>query len=228
MLTIGNSGCRLGKRTVDVVVGEEKEKFSVHAKLLCSSSMFFDKALSGPWKEASERAVTLPDDKPRAFAIYVHWLYFRTLPMIRRGETTPSDRYRDLIEIYSLGDKLLDPDFQNAILDATIEEGNAQYLNGKASCPDEQVIEYAYSNTVPSSPIRDLLVEIFICNAGREVLREKERTDMLPRSFLLHLARSLMEQASWINYPIEGTRYRIHRKDDRPKRSHAEAENMED
>lgn len=47
--------------------------------LLVARSDFFKKALSGEWKEATERVVNLPEEKPWIFAIYTHVLYTGTV-----------------------------------------------------------------------------------------------------------------------------------------------------
>ncbi|KAF2122074.1 hypothetical protein BDV96DRAFT_136984 [Lophiotrema nucula] len=52
--------------TVKVIVGAEgnQQEFFVHVGLITSRSPFFEKALSGEWREAEDKIVTMPEDDP--------------------------------------------------------------------------------------------------------------------------------------------------------------------
>jgi hypothetical protein len=63
---------KLSGRTIDVAVDDEKETYSVHENFVCGSSPFFDRAMTGTWRDSLERAVQLPDEEPEIFALYVH------------------------------------------------------------------------------------------------------------------------------------------------------------
>jgi hypothetical protein len=58
-------------------VGEEEEKFCIHAHLLEASSDYFREALSEAWEEQTIRTVRLPDTDADAFKLYAKWLYSR-------------------------------------------------------------------------------------------------------------------------------------------------------
>jgi hypothetical protein len=68
--------------TVVVGEGDGKREFVVHEELICESSDFFRGAMSGEWKEAGDRVVSLPDDDPDVFALYLQAIYVRVLPAI--------------------------------------------------------------------------------------------------------------------------------------------------
>jgi hypothetical protein len=71
--------------------------------------------------------VRLPDDEPGIFSLYVHWLYWGTLPVICDKTGTPADsEHLDLVKAYVLGDKILDSTFQNTIIDAIGEKSQSQ------------------------------------------------------------------------------------------------------
>lgn len=48
--------------------------------LLSHHSEFFRAALEHDFKEGIERKVTLPEDDPRDFEIFVYWLHFQAVP----------------------------------------------------------------------------------------------------------------------------------------------------
>jgi hypothetical protein len=84
-----------GSELVTIIVGQEKEQFAVHESLLTHSSAFFRAALSGQFKEASERCVTLDGEDPVVFEFFVYWLYYSTFP------TSIRDQDEELIEEWS-------------------------------------------------------------------------------------------------------------------------------
>jgi hypothetical protein len=57
------------------VVGEAACDFFAHEGLICPRSDFFHKAMNGPWKEAGERMVPLPEDEVEIFSLYLDLLY---------------------------------------------------------------------------------------------------------------------------------------------------------
>jgi hypothetical protein len=61
--------------------------------------------------------VKLPEDDPKIFALYSHWLYLSKIPIVKAPEKKESignivaKEYLDLVNAYVLGDKLLDSKF---------------------------------------------------------------------------------------------------------------------
>ncbi|KAL3468862.1 hypothetical protein BJX99DRAFT_268968 [Aspergillus californicus] len=153
------SGEKLKGRSIEIVVGDEQEVFSVHEALVRSSSVFFDKAMAGSWKESTQRLVHLPKHDPKIFALYIHWLYCDTMPVFCDEPGPPANlEYLQLVMAYVLGDKLLDIAFQNAAIDAIIEKSLSKASDGARWFPVGEVVEYAYDNTTDSAPIRELRI----------------------------------------------------------------------
>ncbi|KAF2814003.1 uncharacterized protein BDZ99DRAFT_364756, partial [Mytilinidion resinicola] len=48
--------------------------WSLYESLLCQNSAFFRKELQGSFKEGKEKKLTLPDDEPEVFELFVQWL----------------------------------------------------------------------------------------------------------------------------------------------------------
>lgn len=55
-------------------VGEDRTTYYAHEDALCKLP-FFRAALQGQFKEASEKAINLPEDDPEAISALVQWLY---------------------------------------------------------------------------------------------------------------------------------------------------------
>lgn len=55
-------------------VGQEKDQYHVHQDTLCKLP-FFQAALQGGFKEASEKAIVMPEDDPNSVAALIEFLY---------------------------------------------------------------------------------------------------------------------------------------------------------
>lgn len=64
---------------VHLFVGPEKKQYDVHKALLCSFSRFFDRAFNGSISEAQKNEMSLPDDSPIFFDVFIAWLYGKQL-----------------------------------------------------------------------------------------------------------------------------------------------------
>lgn len=85
----------------------------------------------GDLKEAHEGSVRLPDNDPKVFRVYVHWLYLGTILVFCNAPDLFEDRgYADLIKIYVLDDKLLDCKFRSTVIDAIVEKSCSKAQDG--------------------------------------------------------------------------------------------------
>jgi len=101
----------------------DHQDFTIHEALIRKESPFFEAALSRDWKEGEEKLVPMPEDRPDTFRLYVHWIYSRRIflePFSDPDNQNRSKHLDHLIRAYILGDKLLDLDFQDAIIDILI------------------------------------------------------------------------------------------------------------
>ncbi|OQE22667.1 hypothetical protein PENFLA_c012G04784 [Penicillium flavigenum] len=175
--------------TVTITVGATKSPFHIHKSLICTSSLFFQKAMSGPWKESKEQTLELPEDNPQAFALYSHWLYFGKFPVIDEGNNH-SKEYYDLVNAYVLGGKLLDVKFQNSAIDAIVEKSSApDPHDGKRYYPFGALISHAYNSTTESATIRKLFVDMHVDAAEAGWLNRE-----LPKEFLYSVVEGFMKK----------------------------------
>ncbi|MCJ1244933.1 hypothetical protein MMC30_002134 [Trapelia coarctata] len=66
-----------------ITVGPASTRFQLHKDLLINKCpTFFAPALDGSFREAQELAIDLPEDDPKAFVLFVDWLYSGRLPTI--------------------------------------------------------------------------------------------------------------------------------------------------
>ena len=78
-LTITRSSHLLGEQ-ITIFVGTDKARFTIAKDLLVSS--FFERALTGPFKEAGSGILELPEEDPPAFELFINYLSFDSVPDI--------------------------------------------------------------------------------------------------------------------------------------------------
>ena len=118
-----------------IVIGPEdgQSTFKIQKQLLLDASRYFVRALSGDFREASERRIRLPGTDLETTKLFVYWLCRKDLPKFARDldahqqEDQPVDpeetlrRYIPLIHLWILGDKLIIPDLQNDAMEEMLK-----------------------------------------------------------------------------------------------------------
>lgn len=121
---------------------------------MLAQSPYFANALKPEWASMREGPIDLKDADSEAFAPYVQWLYAHAKPKVVVGSMTWA-------KAYVLGERLMDPEYQYAILAALINECKEE--DAFPTGGDEITIIYA--GTPSDSPARKLLVDFF-CYEG--------------------------------------------------------------
>jgi hypothetical protein len=164
--------------------------------------------MAGEWKESSQRTIQLPEDEPSVVALYVHWLYYRTLPVFCDEPGLPGNtEYLDLVKGYVFGDKILDKRFQNAIIDAMVEKSRSRAQDGDRWYPVGDVIEYAYNNLAEPAPILELLLDMYVAAASRPWLYDWADPTTIPQPFLLGLSAKLLDRRGPSEERVEAAKY---------------------
>ncbi|CAO2652618.1 Nn.00g009010.m01.CDS01 [Neocucurbitaria sp. VM-36] len=160
-------GPSFDSKPITIVVGAAGKKFFVHESQIRSSSEFFDNAMNHDMGEKFARTITLPELDPKAFEIYIKWLYSGQFFITEdedddddddddeEEDTNSHDDYLHDAEwdrwsnSYQLGDFLGDEDFRDALMDMAIEKmrdetyyidlPNSIYSYSSAASPHRQV-----------------------------------------------------------------------------------------
>ncbi|KAG4437857.1 hypothetical protein IFR05_006659 [Cadophora sp. M221] len=143
----------LGTEIVTIHVGPEKKVFSIHKKLLCNRSEYFDKAFNGGFKE-SDGTMYLPEDHLEAFDALVVYIYQNRLPNFPRENFTRGwegcESYADILEkLFYLAEKYCMNVLGNRIMD-TLQGMQLKY----GRVPSCSRIKQHYQNTSSTSKIR--------------------------------------------------------------------------
>ena len=167
--------------SVRLVIGDKKEFFYVKEDILCASSAYFDRALKGPWKEAQSRCFELPNESTSAFRRYINWLHSGSVTVL--SDNNGSECFQ-LVEAYILADAFLDVNYENAVIKAIVKTtcpGPAEIALDFPRCP---VVSLAYEHTMPRSPLRRILVDIWTWH-GKQAIPQLKRH--LPTGFVCDL-----------------------------------------
>ncbi|EMD01283.1 hypothetical protein BAUCODRAFT_61200, partial [Baudoinia panamericana UAMH 10762] len=187
---------------VRITVGppEEAKAFYVHKEVLSAQSPFFSAVLSKEWKEGAERVVDLPHDQPRVFEAYSVWLYTGHLYVLgeKHPENYGSIDYHHFIELYILGEKLLDRRFQNRVVDVIVAASIES-----PEVPGLITVNRAYEATPKGSPIRRLLCDIYVNGATMHWFRGYV-SDAYPSAFLYDVAVLLLDTKHQAKLAAEG------------------------
>ncbi|KAI5358143.1 Putative SKP1/BTB/POZ domain superfamily protein [Septoria linicola] len=141
------------------VGADNPESFLIHEGVAKRASEFVRLALQRDWQEATNRIISLPDDEPDIFEIYQSWLYERKIytPFWLGAEQSADEPVR-LVKAWALGDKLLDIDFKDAVMDALI---NRMRSISPAFAGYRRLNAFIYSITPDKSAPRRLMTDIF-------------------------------------------------------------------
>ncbi|KUJ22631.1 uncharacterized protein LY89DRAFT_680761 [Mollisia scopiformis] len=162
----------LGHEIVTILVGSERKKFTVHKRLLCASATMFRGAFSGQFLESQEGTMTLEEDSPAVFALYVEWLYRSSVSVI---STDPHAHLRDLYGLYFFADKLLLPALKDKTMDA-IQDVSLKHGILQSICTPE-MIQKVWANTSASENREERGLRAFVIHAATYVLVKRAEVD---------------------------------------------------
>jgi hypothetical protein len=175
---------------VTLLVGPEEHPLVAHKSNLSQHSDFFKAALKREWIEGQTRTVNLSDEQPEIVAQYLDYCYSKRLPTASKPSLDPAQGrvYAVLTELFALGERLLDSDIRNAIINEIIRFTTSGTLGG-LYYPVARAINNIYNCTTAASPARCLMVELYI-TAGRK----DWFTDDLHPTFVMDLGKELMAE----------------------------------
>lgn len=167
-------------------------KFVVHEDILCKGSLFFASACKEEWKKGQEHHIPLKGDEPIIVNLYLQWIYTGRIfscPSDER-DSKGKEELEILVEGFIFSEKVQNGDFKDAIVDAIVscfpvlatKKVKLRFLPGL--CVDK-----AYSGTPEASPLRKLLVAMYMTRGRSGWLHETTNKD-----FLADLAGRLLDE----------------------------------
>ncbi|KAJ5404011.1 hypothetical protein N7509_003882 [Penicillium cosmopolitanum] len=179
---------------VKLDVGESRAPFDVHLELLCACSPYFDLLFSKRTeKSLDDQAIHLPDLDPDLFAEIVLWMYCskHSLGGLQRK------KMNFLLKLWLLAKNLEIPELQDSLM--PLLKGRAQEDTREILCND--AVDLIYTQTLPNSPLRHLVVDIYI--NGSKAERKAMNVQDSPRQFLEEVCWALPDEGKeWMGLPL--------------------------
>jgi BTB/POZ domain len=156
---------------VKVYVGNERKLYNLHKNVLCRESPFFQGCLKGEFPEGRTNEVTLNDDNPDAFDLFIGWIYTHEI-------APPADKKIKFDEVYVLADKFSMEAFKNAITDSAQIYFQANFIEQNAvitlhSC--------GYSDSSLMKYFIDHMAFDFISQSGNSIVDSNENWENFQR-----------------------------------------------
>ncbi|KAK5717213.1 hypothetical protein LTR15_009102 [Elasticomyces elasticus] len=187
--------------TITVVVGEEKELFTVHTATICRKSEFFTAACKREWQEGKDKTIPLPDVSPRVFTSYVNWAYTdcRRSGVAKRRHESKGARGsargsppQNIISLYLAADFLLDEALKERAIDTLL------------------ITWKIWRSTATDSGLRRLILDTIVSHSNGSVYIANIRgDDTIPADFFIDLA----ERSLSLHGPLEEVKPTLFRKD---------------
>ena len=142
---------------IEIVIGDGAEVWCLHEAILAAGSTFFKAAMNSPFKEGSERKVTLPEEDNLAFQLFVQYLYTRTFHTNATGL---------LLKAYVLGDKLGAPNFKALALDKIFD------IQRQCCRFTAKQVPWLVENTLPGCGLQRLTIDTIVAHGTwRKILK---------------------------------------------------------
>ncbi|KAN0095043.1 hypothetical protein V8E51_015754 [Hyaloscypha variabilis] len=146
---------------ISIGKGNDKKHTRVHKGLLCSKIPYFEKMLSGGFKEAAENSAKFPEEDIEAFKNLMQWVYSGTLPRFRwvqdlEGEDGEFESSWCIGQTYLLLDKFC--------LFSLADQALTDFITATAEMsivPDFGLIQSLYELAPQGSPLRKLALQYF-------------------------------------------------------------------
>lgn len=167
-------------------------KYRVLETFLSHYSEYFQRALIGTWREASERVVVLGNDvEPCIFNLFVEWLYTQILPTLSPDWRRIADPMRPFsvsakmlrLKLYVFADRFIVPLLRQQLNRAIVND----YDSDCPALEEYETITYAFQNLPSTDPLLDLIVDRYfmVWRLDLDEGEDEEAYENLPHEFLL-------------------------------------------
>ena len=161
--------------TFDVLLGEEKKRFTLHNDFFIPRFEFFRAARSAAWnKDNPQRPTNLEDEDPDVFASYMRCVYASNADFFPEVELAS---FAPFIRLYLLADKLGDLMTANMVIDRMV-----RYSDEDKVLPGHRDVELAYNFTASGNPLRAVLRD-YLIHEDSQVF-DINKSANLPRDYL--------------------------------------------
>ena len=162
--------------------------FTIEKEILVKHSEFFASAFNSnsDWKESHDNFITMEDETPKYFKVFVQFLYTGKLFVVADVEDNEKSNkdlagldqeWNHLEKCWVLGEKVLSTSFKDAIADALIAKMRAA---GRFPITMHEAV---YRNSGGSCDMRRLLVDIAVWSWKHDNMTSRKRDSDLVKFF---------------------------------------------
>lgn len=182
----------------DGVRRRRESRFLIHKAIATKSSRLLQwQFTTGSRTSTNDDTIRILDHKPDQFGCYVQWLYTAQVPLMISTEyssyemrkASAKTMYDELMDRYLLGHYLLDPSFQNHIVDEVIELSEAAQFR-----PGADAIDRIWGRTPDDCPMKLLLLRFGFNRIERGDYAQ--HLSKLPSGFRDRLLREFMRAST--------------------------------
>ncbi|KAJ4305233.1 hypothetical protein N0V90_000764 [Kalmusia sp. IMI 367209] len=152
---------------IEIVVGpdpltDQRETWWLPTSLISHYSAFLKAACSHEFKEKEENRITLTDEDPKTFALFVEWMYYDKYSLIFDFQAK-GDCSKDA-KAWILGDRLMSVPFKNYAMERIYNRHTVFTLSAAVSTVD---FEYVCANTTEGSKLRRFYIDFVVTHFAK-------------------------------------------------------------
>lgn len=179
---------------ITLFVGPEEQRMTVHEAFLGQDSQFFQAALKEEWMGSAgqSREINLPEESPIDMAYYIEHMYglappTRVFTLKSQCPSSMGPQFELLAELYVLGERRLDPKYQNRIMQEIF-----RMVHVSDTAPGIECANAIFRGTTTGSPARRMVVDYAAtCLSDYWLDVDREGSD---RDFWLDLSKVLIRK----------------------------------
>lgn len=127
--------------------------------------------------------------------MYIRWLYFDVIDAPpTEFQDALSSHDLNLVKAWVFADKILNLEFQNAIVRGIFKRINTRADDGKYWLFGSGAVDYAFEHTMKGAAIRRLFVDLYCEASHGQFASPWEEDEDIPFDFLIEAARELSKR----------------------------------
>ena len=183
----------LGREIVHIRAGQEQQDYGIHKSLICNSSLYFKAAFNSGFEESKTGVMRLGEVDPGVFDLFYTYLYTNVLWSNEDNASAIREKYA--LGLYAFADMIQMPLLKNATIRLIYEEImlNKNDDTGLVKMKPS-TLAYVWENTVESSPLRRLMIDMCVWNVDGKATFAKGLEHGMKMPICLDIMRAMSEK----------------------------------
>ena len=160
-----------------MLVGPDREKFSLHKDLVCGVSKYFQTAFNIKSERGVEPTITLEDVDVTHFKTFADWLYDEDSLEFVLSSHGEEDHFGKILALFQLGERFGSTTLKQLLVDRIV----SYIKTAREVHLDFSKVNELYSKTKAGSGIRRLMVDYIAWEADDKSIESTCIMDWIPR-----------------------------------------------